>query len=210
MKTNESRLLKNVGEAGKTRQKQARARSLGVLDEQYSLRSSFRAALKRVSRKRLAEPVFNEVLPTQVVFQRAARQRGFTLIEIMVVVVILGILAALVVPQVMNRPDQAKVTVAKGDIKAIGAALDMYKLDNFAYPSTQQGLNALVEKPSGSLQPKNWNRDGYLKRVPKDPWGNDYQYLSPGTQGQFDLYSLGADGKQGGTDLNADIGNWDL
>ena len=135
------------------------------------------------------------------------KQRGFTLIEIMVVVVILGILAALVVPQVMNRPDQAKVTVAKGDIKAIGAALDMYKLDNYAYPSTQQGLDALVEKPGGNPQPKNWNRDGYLKRVPKDPWGNEYQYLSPG---QFDLYSYGADGKQGGSDLNADIGSWDL
>jgi len=138
------------------------------------------------------------------------KQRGFTLIEIMVVVVILGILAALVVPQVMNRPDQAKVTVAKGDIKAIGAALDMYKLDNYAYPSTQQGLDALVEKPGGNPQPKNWNRDGYLKRVPKDPWGNEYQCLSPGTQGQFDLYSYGADGKQGGSDLNADIGSWDL
>ncbi|QGZ29300.1 type II secretion system major pseudopilin GspG [Stutzerimonas stutzeri] len=137
-------------------------------------------------------------------------QRGFTLIEIMVVVVILGILAALVVPQVMNRPDQAKVTVAKGDIKAISAALDMYKLDNYAYPSTQQGLDALVEKPGGNPQPKNWNRDGYLKRVPKDPWGNEYQYLSPGTQGPFDLYSYGADGKQGGSELNADIGNWDL
>lgn len=138
------------------------------------------------------------------------KQGGFTLIEIMVVVVILGILAALVVPQVMNRPDQAKVTVAKGDIKAIGAALDMYKLDNYAYPSTQQGLDALVEKPSGNPQPKNWNRDGYLKRVPKDPWGNEYQYLSPGTQGQYDLYSYGADSKQGGSELNADIGNWDL
>ena len=138
------------------------------------------------------------------------KQGGFTLIEIMVVVVILGILAALVVPQVMNRPDQAKVTVAKGDIKAIGAALDMYKLDNYSYPSTQQGLDALVEKPGGNPQPKNWNRDGYLKRVPKDPWGNEYQYLSPGTQGQYDLYSYGADGKQGGSDLNADIGNWDL
>ncbi len=137
-------------------------------------------------------------------------QGGFTLIEIMVVVVILGILAALVVPQVMSRPDQAKVTVAKGDIKAIAAALDMYKLDNFAYPSTQQGLDALVKKPAGNPQPKNWNRDGYLKRLPKDPWGNDYQYLSPGTQGQFDLYSFGADGKPGGSDLNADIGNWDL
>ena len=138
------------------------------------------------------------------------KQGGFTLIEIMVVVVILGILAALVVPQVMNRPDQAKVTVAKGDIKAIGAALDMYKLDNYSYPSTQLGLDALVEKPGGNPQPKNWNRDGYLKRVPKDPWGNEYQYLSPGTQGQYDLYSYGADGKQGGSDLNADIGNWDL
>ena len=139
------------------------------------------------------------------------KQGGFTLIEIMVVVVILGILAALVVPQVMNRPDQAKVTVAKGDIKAIGAALDMYKLDNYSYPSTQQGLDALVEKPSGNPQPKNWNRDGYLKRVPKDPWGNEYQYLSPGIKGgQYDLYSYGADGKQGGSDLNADIGNWDL
>lgn len=138
------------------------------------------------------------------------KQRGFTLIEIMVVVVILGILAALVVPQVMNRPDQAKVTVAKGDIKAIGAALDMYKLDNYSYPSTQQGLDALVKKPGGNPQPKNWNRDGYLKRVPKDPWGNEYQYLSPGTQGPYDLYSYGADGKQGGSDLNADIGNWDL
>ncbi|MEQ0721498.1 type II secretion system major pseudopilin GspG [Stutzerimonas stutzeri] len=137
-------------------------------------------------------------------------QGGFTLIEIMVVVVILGILAALVVPQVMSRPDQAKVTVAKGDIKAVAAALDMYKLDNFAYPSTQQGLEALVKKPSGNPQPKNWNSDGYLKRLPKDPWGNDYQYLSPGTQGQFDLYSFGADGKPGGSDLNADIGNWDL
>ncbi len=137
-------------------------------------------------------------------------QGGFTLIEIMVVVVILGILAALVVPQVMSRPDQAKVTVAKGDIKAVAAALDMYKLDNFAYPSTQQGLEALVTKPSGNPQPKNWNRDGYLKRLPKDPWGNEYQYLSPGTRGQFDLYSFGADGKPGGSDLNADIGNWDL
>ncbi|MCF7200850.1 type II secretion system major pseudopilin GspG [Pseudomonas oligotrophica] len=138
------------------------------------------------------------------------RQGGFTLIEIMVVVVILGILAALVVPQVMSRPDQAKVTVAKGDIKAIAAALDMYKLDNFSYPSTQQGLDALVSKPSGNPQPRNWNADGYLKRLPKDPWGNDYQYLAPGTKGAYDLFSYGADGKPGGSELNADIGNWDL
>ncbi len=136
-------------------------------------------------------------------------QSGFTLIEIMVVVVILGILAALVVPQVMNRPDQAKVTVAKGDIKAIGAALDMYKLDNFAYPSTQQGLEALVSRPSGNPPAKNWNRDGYLKKLPVDPWGNPYQYLSPGSKGSYDLYSLGADGKEGGSDNDADIANWD-
>ena len=137
------------------------------------------------------------------------RQAGFTLIEIMVVVVILGILAALVVPQVMSRPDQAKVTVAQGDIKAISAALDMYKLDNFAYPSTQQGLEALVKKPAGNPQPRNWNKDGYLKSLPVDPWGNPYQFLSPGTRGAFDLYSLGADGKEGGTDSDADIGNWE-
>ena len=138
------------------------------------------------------------------------RQGGFTLIEIMVVVVILGILAALVVPQVMSRPDQAKVTVAKGEIKAIAAALDMYKLDNFSYPSTQQGLEALVSRPSGSPQPRNWNADGYLKRLPKDPWGNEYQYLAPGTKGPYDLFSYGADGKPGGSELNADIGNWEL
>lgn len=134
---------------------------------------------------------------------------GFTLIEIMVVVVILGILAALVVPQVMSRPDQAKATVVRGDINAISAALDMYKLDNSFYPSTQQGLDALVQKPSGNPQPRTWNKDGYLKRLPIDPWGNSYQYLAPGTKGAFDLYSLGADGKEGGSEMNADIGNWD-
>ena len=138
------------------------------------------------------------------------RQQGFTLIEIMVVVVILGIFAALVVPQVMSRPDQAKVTVAQGDIKAIAAALDMYRLDNHVYPSTQQGLEALVKKPSGMPAAKNWNKDGYLKRLPVDPWGNPYQYLAPGSQGPFDLYSLGADGKEGGSENAADIGNWDL
>lgn len=138
------------------------------------------------------------------------RQQGFTLIEIMVVVVILGILAALVVPQVMSRPDQAKVTVAQGDIKAIAAALDMYRLDNHVYPSTQQGLEALVKKTSGMPAAKNWNKDGYLKRLPVDPWGNPYQYLAPGSQGPFDLYSLGADGKEGGSENAADIGNWDL
>ena len=141
--------------------------------------------------------------------QQRQLQRGFTLIEIMVVVVILGILAALVVPQVMGRPDQAKVTVAKTDITAIGASLDMYKLDNGTYPSTQQGLEALVKKPSGNPQAKNWNKDAYLKKLPVDPWGNPYQFLSPGSKGKIDLYSFGADGKEGGSDYDTDIGNWD-
>ncbi|GLK88427.1 type II secretion system major pseudopilin GspG [Pseudomonas turukhanskensis] len=141
--------------------------------------------------------------------QPGRRQSGFTLIEIMVVVVIIGILAALIVPQVMSRPDQAKITVARGDVKGISAALDMYKLDNHVYPNTQQGLEALVKKPSGNPPAKNWNAAGYLKRLPVDPWGNPYQYLSPGSKGPFDLYSFGADGKEGGTDNDADIGNWD-
>lgn len=136
-------------------------------------------------------------------------QAGFTLIEIMVVVVILGILAALVVPQVMSRPDQAKLTVTKGDLQAISAALDMYKLDNHNYPSTQQGLEALVKRPTGSPAAKNWNKDGYLKKLPIDPWGNPYQYLTPGRHGAYDLYSLGADGKLGGQGNDAEIGNWD-
>ncbi|MDF5947087.1 type II secretion system major pseudopilin GspG [Pseudomonas aeruginosa] len=137
------------------------------------------------------------------------QQSGFTLIEIMVVVVILGILAALVVPQVMSRPDQAKVTVAKGDIEAIAAALDMYKLDNFAYPSTQQGLEALVKKPTGNPQPKNWNKDGYLEEAAGRSVGQSLPVSGAGHQGPFDLYSLGADGKEGGSDNDADIGNWD-
>lgn len=136
-------------------------------------------------------------------------QRGFTLIEIMVVVVIIGVLGALVVPQFMGRTDQAKVTAARTDLQAIGTALEMYRLDNFHYPSTQQGLEALVSKPLGAPPVKNWNPDGYLKRLPVDPWGTPYQYLSPGTRSQgYDLYSFGADGLSGGEDLAADIGNW--
>ncbi|MDE3737357.1 MULTISPECIES: type II secretion system major pseudopilin GspG [Pseudomonas] len=144
-------------------------------------------------------------MPTQ------SQQRGFTLIEIMVVVVILGVLAALVVPQLMSRPDQAKVTAAQSDIKAIAMALDIYRLDNHVYPSTQQGLDALVSRPSGTPPARNWNLDGYLKRLPVDPWGNAYQYIAPGSDGNaYDLFSFGADGRSGGDGLNADIGNWDL
>ncbi|HLU62414.1 MAG TPA: type II secretion system major pseudopilin GspG [Gammaproteobacteria bacterium] len=135
-------------------------------------------------------------------------QRGFTLIEIMVVIVILGILATVVVPRIMDRPDQAKIVKAQSDIRAIEAALNLYRLDNFNYPTTDQGLEALVRKPSGSPEPRNYKAGGYLDRLPKDPWGNDYQYLNPGRRGQIDIFSYGADGQPGGEGINADIGNW--
>ncbi|NKF23137.1 type II secretion system major pseudopilin GspG [Solimonas marina] len=141
---------------------------------------------------------------------RRRRQGGFTLIEIMVVVVILGILAAVVVPRIMDNPDKARVTKAKQDIRVLESSLELYKLDNFSYPSTQQGLDALVRKPSGDPEPKNYKTGGYIKSLPKDPWGNDYQYLDPGTHGEIDIYSLGRDGKPGGQGIDADIGNWDL
>jgi len=136
------------------------------------------------------------------------KQTGFTLIEVMVVVVILGILAAIVVPRVMDRPDAARITKARADIRAMESALNLYKLDNFVYPNTDQGLVALVSKPSGTPEPRNWKK--YMDRLPKDPWGNQYQYLSPGVQGTIDVFSLGSDGQQGGSDASADVGNWDL
>lgn len=141
---------------------------------------------------------------------RRPRQGGFTLIEIMVVVVILGILAAVVVPRIMDRPDEARVVKAKQDIRMLESALNLYKLDNFNYPSTQQGLDALVAKPGGDPEPKNYKAGGYVKSLPKDPWGNTYQYLSPGTKSEIDIFSLGRDGKPGGEGTDADIGNWDL
>lgn len=140
--------------------------------------------------------------------QTQTSKAGFTLIEIMVVLVIIGILMALVVPNVMGRPDEARITVAKADLKAISTALDMYKLDNFDYPSTQQGLDALVKKPGGNPVPKHWKQGGYLKKTPVDPWGNPYQYISPGTHGAYDLYSLGAKGKPGQPDKDSIIGEW--
>lgn len=135
-------------------------------------------------------------------------QSGFTLIEIMVVVVILGILAGIVVPRIMDRPDSARVEAAKQDIRAIESALNLYRLDNNHYPSTDQGLEALVEEPTGNPEPRNWQ--GYLDRVPTDPWGNDYQYLNPGEHGDIDIYSLGANGETGGEGVNAEIGNWTI
>ena len=140
---------------------------------------------------------------------RTSTQRGFTLIEIMVVVVIIGVLGAIVVPQFMSRPDQAKVTAAHTDIQAISTALEMYRLDTFNYPSTQQGLEALVTRPSGTPLARNWNPQGYLKSLPVDPWGTPYQYLNPGSHSAgYDLFSFGADGVQGGEGFATDIGNW--
>ena len=133
-------------------------------------------------------------------------QRGFSLIEIMVVVVILGILAALVVPKIINRPDEARVVKAKQDVLAIQNALELYKLDNGFYPSTDQGLVALVEKPTSSPVPQDWK--SYLKTLPKDPWGREYLYLNPGQHGDIDVYTNGAHGESGGTGIDAEIGNW--
>ncbi len=140
--------------------------------------------------------------------RRHKKQNGFTLIEIMVVVVILGILAAVVVPQIMDRPDTARITKARLDIQSLEGALNQYRLDNFVYPNTEQGLEALVKKPEADPAPANWSKSGYIKTLPKDPWNRPYIYLSPGDKGDFDLYSLGADGQSGGEDANADIVNW--
>ena len=136
------------------------------------------------------------------------KHHGFTLIEIMVVIVILGILASLVVPKIMGRPDEARLVAAKQDMSSILQALKLYKLDNQRYPSTEQGLQALVSKPQAAPVPKNWNAGGYLEKLPLDPWGNPYRYLNPGVHGEIDVMSFGADGAQGGEGSDADIGNW--
>ena len=135
--------------------------------------------------------------------------RGFTLIEVLVVVAILGILAAIVVPRIMDRPDEAKRVAAKADVAAIVQALKLYRLDNGNYPTTDQGLIALVQRPTTAPIPPNWKQGGYLDKLPRDPWGSDYQYLSPGVRGEIDVFSLGADRARGGEGNNADIGNWD-
>jgi general secretion pathway protein G len=142
---------------------------------------------------------------------RFNNRRGFTLIEIMVVIVILAMLAAFVGPKLMGRTDEAKVKTTRIQIKGLESALKLYKLDNGAYPTTEQGLNSLVTKPTVGLIPKSYKEGGYLesKSVPKDAWGNDYIYVSPGEHGDYDLSSFGADGVKGGEDKNADISSWE-
>ena len=135
---------------------------------------------------------------------------GFTLIEVMIVVVILGILAAIIAPRILDRPDQAKMAAAKSDIAVIMQQLKLYRLDNAAYPSTDQGLTALTVKPTTNPLPTNWKSGGYLERLPNDPWGRPYQYLNPGLKGEIDVFSLGADGQPGGEGSNGDIGSWNL
>ena len=138
------------------------------------------------------------------------RQTGFTLIEIMVVIVILGVLAALVVPKVMSRPDEARAVAARQDIASLMQALKLYRLDNRRYPSTEQGLDALVHKPTLAPIPDGWKNGGYVERLPLDPWGKPYQYLNPGLRAEVDVFSFGADGVAGGEGPDADIGNWSL
>lgn len=139
-----------------------------------------------------------------------ARDRGFTLIEILVVIVILGVLAALVVPRFLDRPDEARNVATKTDLGTILTALKLYRLDNQRFPTTEQGLAALVAKPEQPPVPPNWKPGGYLERLPKDPWGRPYQYLNPGLKGEVDVFSFGADGQPGGTGIDADVGSWDL
>jgi len=128
----------------------------------------------------------------------------------MVVVVILGILAALVVPRIVSRPDEARLVAAKQDIASLMQALKLYRLDNRSYPTTEQGLQALVARPAAAPLPVNWKSGGYLERLPRDPWGNPYQYLNPGLHGDIDVFSFGADGAPGGDGNDADIGSWNL
>ena len=141
---------------------------------------------------------------------RATRSGGFTLIEIMVVIVILGVLAALIVPRVLERPDEARTIAAKSDVAAIMQALKLYRLDNQRYPTGEQGLVALVAKPEQPPVPPNWKPGGYLEKLPKDPWGRPYAYVNPGVRAEVEVFSFGADGQAGGSGIDADIGSWDL
>lgn len=140
---------------------------------------------------------------------RMRKSRGFTLVEIMVVMVIIGILGALVVPKLLGRTGESRVTAAKFDIATLMQSLKLYHMDNMRYPSNEQGLQALIAKPTSGPAANNWKAGGYIEKLPKDPWGNPYQYLQPGTHGEVDVFSLGADGQPGGTGEDRDIGSWE-
>ena len=168
-----------------------------------------------------ASTTISFLTPTEFMMPKAPRimptrkrpnwvQRGFTLIEIMVVVVIMGILAALVVPKLMGRTDDARIVAARQDIATVMQALKLYRLDNQRYPTTEQGLQALMTKPGAGPASDGWKAGGYIDKLPKDPWGNPYQYLSPGIKGEVDIFSYGADGQPGGAGNDADIGSWEL
>jgi general secretion pathway protein G len=150
----------------------------------------------------------NLILPVKTAMQTRKFQSGFTLIEVMVVVVILGILASVIIPKIMDKPDEARIVKAKQDIRTLESTLEMYRLDNYVYPTTDQGLQALAQKPSANPEPPHWKQ--YLDRLPVDPWGRPYQYLNPGSHGTVDIWTNGADGQPGGDGVNADIGNWNL
>ncbi len=139
-----------------------------------------------------------------------ARQSGFTLLEIMIVLVIIGLLSAMILPNILSKQEQAQFTKVKSDIVALESALTSYKLDNYRFPTTDQGLEALVRRPDVSPEPKNYPDGGYIRRLPNDPWDNPYQYIQPGENGPFDVWTLGADGAPGGEGDNQDIGNWNL
>lgn len=153
--------------------------------------------LNRKSHKHVGAPLW-----------QGKKQSGFSLLEIMVVIVIMGLLVAVVAPNVLQNQDRAMVEKARADISVLEQALDMYKLDNHVYPTTDQGLQALVKRPDTGPTPKNYRSNGYIKRLPEDPWGNPYVFIQPGEHGAFDLYSTGADGEEGGEELASDIVNW--
>lgn len=153
---------------------------------------------------------WSNTLNTNSALRRGSiRERGFTLIEIMVVVIIIGLLAAIVAPQVIGRVDDAQIEKARADVRNIETALKFYRLDNFAYPTTEQGIESLVTKPNDP-NVRNWKTGGYLDRVPNDPWGNPYLYLNPGNNSEIDIYTLGRDGRPGGEGIDADLGNWNI